>query len=111
VTTTSKAAGDGATTTTETATEADARPDRLTGMAQVREAAVYHTCGVMHDAIFEAYRLSDAIHRAVSGAYFDTRTAAETVESSEVQDKISEAIDCLCIARNSLERLLGEPPF
>jgi hypothetical protein len=37
------------TGSTDTATTA--KPERLTGMAQVREAEAYHTASVMHDAI------------------------------------------------------------
>ena len=88
MTTTTTDAGNGSTDT------ATGTPERLTGMAQVREAEAYHTASVMHDAIFEADRLCSAIYRAVTDAYLtrvrgdqadpEARTAAETADSAEV---------------------------
>ena len=86
MTTTTTAVSKGSTETTTAG-----KPERLTGMAQVREAEAYHTASVMHDAIFEADRLCSAIYRAVTDAYFshvredqadtEARSATETAES------------------------------
>ena len=97
------------------------KPERLTGMAQVREAEAYHTASVMHDAIFEADRLCSAIYNAVTDAYL-TRledradpgapSAAETAASPEVRDQAAEALRCLYSAQNHLQQLTNyEPPF
>ena len=97
------------------------KPERLTGMAQVREAEAYHTASVMHDAIFEADRLCSAIYRAVTDAYLlriedradtETRSAAETAASAEVRDQAAEALRCLYSAQSHLQQLTNyEPPF
>ena len=97
MTTTTTAAGNGSTDTTTTG-----KPERLTGMAQVREAEAYHTASVMHDAIFEADRLCSAIYRAVTDAYLtrvredqadaEARTAAEMADSPEVRGQAAEAL-------------------
>ena len=116
MTTTTTAA---ATRTTDTATTAN--PERLTGMAQVREAEAYHTASVMHDAIFEADRLCSAIYRAVTDAYLtrvqdqadpEAGTAAETADSPEVRGQAAEALRCLYAAQTHLQQLTSyEPPF
>src|SRR6516165_5233055 len=66
MTSTTTAASNGSTTDTA----APAEPERLTGMARVREAQTYHTVSVLRDAMTQADRLCDQIHHAVSGAYF-----------------------------------------
>jgi hypothetical protein len=117
MTTTTTAAGNGSA---DTATAG--KPERLTGMAQVREAEAYHTASVMHDAIFEADRLCSAIYRAVTDAYLtriredqadaEARTAAETAASAEVRDQAAEALRCLYSAQSHLQQLTSyEPPF
>jgi len=117
MTATTTAAGSGSAETTTAG-----KPERLTGMAQVREAEAYHTASVMHDAIFEADRLCSAIHRAVTDAYLsrfreeqadtEARTAAETASSPEVRDQAAEALRCLYSAQNHLQQLTNyEPPF
>ena len=115
MTTTTTAASNGSTDTPA------GKPERLTGMAQVREAEAYHTASVMHDAIFEADRLCSAIYRAVTDAYLtriedqadtETRSAAETAASAEVRDKAAEALRCLYSAQSHLQQLTNyEPPF
>jgi len=99
MTTTTTAVSNGSTDTPT------GRPERLTGMAQVREAEAYHTASVMHDAIFEADRLCSAIYRAVTDAYLsriredqadtEARTATEMASSPEVRDQAAEALRCL----------------
>ena len=117
MTTTTAAASNGSTDTAIAG-----KPERLTGMAQVREAEAYHTASVMHDAIFEADRLCSAIYRAVTDAYLtriredqadpDARTAAETASSPEVRDQAVEALRCLYSAQSHLQQLTNyEPPF
>jgi hypothetical protein len=117
MTTTTAAASNGSTDTTTTG-----KPERLTGMAQVREAEAYHTASVMHDAIFEADRLCSAIYRAVTDAYLtrvrddqadpEARTAAETADSPEVRGQAAEALRCLYAAQTYLQSLTSyEPPF
>ena len=115
MTTTTTAAGNGSTDT------AAGKPERLTGMAQVREAEAYHTASVMHDAIFEADRLCSAIYRAVTDAYLtrvqdqadpEAGTAAETADSPEVRGQAAEALRCLYAAQTHLQQLTSyEPPF
>jgi hypothetical protein len=116
MTTTTTAAGNGSTETPAR------KPERLTGMAQVREAQAYHTASVMHDAIFEADRLCSAIYRAVTDAYLnriredqadpDAPRAAETASSPEIRDQTAEALRCLYAAQNYLQNLTNyEPPF
>ena len=116
MTTTTTAASNSSTDTTT------GKPERLTGMAQVREAEAYHTASVMHDAIFEADRLCSSIYRAVTDAYLtrvredqtdtDARTAAETAASPEVRDQAAEALRCLYSAQTYLQSLTSyEPPF
>jgi hypothetical protein len=116
MTTTTAAASNGSTDTPA------GKPDRLTGMAQVREAEAYHTASVMHDAIFEADRLCSAIYRAVTDAYLtriredqadpEARTAAEMADSPEVRGQAAEALRCLYSAQTYLQSLTSyEPPF
>jgi hypothetical protein len=109
MTTSTKAASNGGTAP---APAAEPKPDRPTGMAQVRQALAYHTSSVMNDAAFEAYRLCDQIHRAVADAYLRDHTAAETAESPDITANVQEALDCLRTARRYLESLTSyEPPF
>jgi isopropylmalate/homocitrate/citramalate synthase len=121
MTTTTQAAGNGSTTTAA-ATAVTSQPERITGMAQVREAETYHAASVLNQAVFEAERLCAAIYRAVSDAYLrdvrkteadgDSSTATQTAESAEIQGKAKEALDCLCAAQRYVQRLLRyEPPF
>jgi hypothetical protein len=123
MTTTSTAASNGSTSTAPAET-ATAEPERLSGMARVREAQTYHTVSVLRDAMTEADRLCDQIHHAVSGAYFkdirqasaprDGRTARDLASSPEIRGQAEEALNCLYTARNYLNDLLGyasEPPF
>jgi hypothetical protein len=115
MTTTTTATGNGSTDTPA------GRPERLTGMAQVREAEAYHTASVMHDAIFEADRLCSAIYRAVADAFLaraedradtETLSAAETAASPGVRDQAAEALRCLYSAQNHLQQLTSyELPF
>jgi hypothetical protein len=117
MTTTTTATGNGSTDTTTT----NGKPERLTGMAQVREAEAYHTASVMHDAIFEADRLCSVIYRAVTDAYLtriqdqadpEASTAAETADSPEVRGQAAEALRCLYAAQTYLQSLTSyEPPF
>ena len=116
MTTTTTATGTGSTDTPA------GKPERLTGMAQVREAEAYHTASVMHDAIFEADRLCSAIYRAVTDAYLarvredqadpEALSAAETADSPEVRGQAAEALRCLYSAQTYLQSLTNyEPPF
>ena len=116
MTTTTAAVSNGSTNTPA------GRPERLTGMAQVREAEAFHTASVMHDAIFEADRLCSAIYRAVTDAYLtrvredqadaEARTAAEMADSPEVRGQAAEALRCLYSAQTYLQSLTNyEPPF
>ena len=116
MTTTTTATGNGSTDTPATR-----KPERLTGMAQVREAEAYHIASVMHDAIFEADRLCAAIYRAVADAFLaraedradpETLSAAETAASPKVRDQAAEALRCLYSAQNHLQQLTSyELPF
>ncbi len=120
MTTTTAAAGNGGTATTETG--AAGQPDRITGIAQVREAETYHAASVMNEAASQAERLCAVIYRAISDAYFKEvrrsadstgRTAAQTADSAEIRAQAQEALDCLDAAGQYARRLLAgsEPPF
>ena len=64
MTTTAKAASNGSPDPATTAA-----PERITGMARVKEAEAHHISSVAHDAAYEAERLAYAIYRAASDAY------------------------------------------
>jgi glycine cleavage system pyridoxal-binding protein P len=119
--TTAKAASNGSTDQAAAAVTTG-QPERITGMAQVREAETYHAASVLNEAACEAERLCTAVYRAVTDAYFkdvrhnadsDGRTATETAESPEIRGKAEEALNCLHAAECYLRRLLTgyEPPF
>ena len=121
MTTTVEAASNGSTITDQ-ATVATGQPERITGMAQVREAEAYQAASVMNLAMSEAERLCGEVYRAVSDAYFkdvrknadsDGRTAVQTAESPEIRGKATEALNCLHVAEQYVRRLLAgsEPPF
>ena len=118
--TTTKAAGNGSTTTAPATPTS--QPDRISGMARVYEAETYHAASVMYEAVSEAERLCSGIYRAVTDAYFkdvrknadgDGRTAAQTADSPEIRSKTEEALNCLQAAERHVRHLLAgsEPPF
>jgi hypothetical protein len=120
--TTPTAASNGSTTTTDTASGSAGKPERATGMAQVREAEVYHVASVMNEAVTEAALLCAVMYRAISDAYFkdvrrsadsEGRTAAEVADSPEIRGKAQEALNCLHAAEQYVRRLLADPqpPF
>jgi hypothetical protein len=92
-----------------------AKPERKTGVARVREAEVYHTASVVHDAAFEAERLCNDIWRAMSDVYVqrDVSESAQALTAPDMQRKIREAFACLDTAQDYLRHLMvsGEPPF
>ncbi len=95
---------------------AASQPERLSGMARVREAAAWRTASVAHDAAFEAERLCYEIHSTVNDAYQQGgSTAAEAAASRAVRDKVQEARTCLFAAANFLNALINgaseDPPF
>jgi hypothetical protein len=114
MTTTTAAASNGTTGTT--ASEATGQKDKPFGLAKVREAETYHNASILDNAVSEAERLSTAIHRAVSDAYFtDVRkdktkdtglTATQTAESPQIQAKAREVLNCLQAAEDYVQRLL-----
>jgi predicted DsbA family dithiol-disulfide isomerase len=119
MTTTTATAASNGSTGTQTAT---GQPERITGMARVNETETYHAASIMNAAMSEAERLCDAVYRAVTDAYFkdvrntadsDSRTAAETAGSDEIQAQAKEALNCLQAAERYMRRLLtdSEPPF
>jgi hypothetical protein len=119
--TTTKAVGNGGQTTEE-AVVTTGQPDRISGMARVSEAEIYHTASVMNEAMSEAERLCGAVYRAVTDAYFkdirnnaDTegRSATQTAESPEIRGTAQEALTCLEAAERYMRRLLTghDTPF
>jgi len=114
MTTTAQAASNGSTDTTTAETTGE--PEKVFGMAKIREAETYHNASVLHDAVFEAERLCTALQRAVSDAYFKEirkdqaasadLTATQTAESPQMQAKIQEALNCLHAAEAYAKRLL-----
>jgi len=123
MTTSAMAAGNGSSISEKTSGIAG-QPDRITGMAQVREAETYHAASIMNQAISEAERLCGQVYHAISDAYFKDvrhtsaddnggRTAAQTAESPEIRGKAEEALHCLYAAEQYVRRLLAgsEPPF
>jgi len=121
MTATTAAASNGSTTTEAPAPASE--PERLTGMARVRDTEVYHDASILRDAMSEADRLCESIYRAISDAYFkdirrkaddaDGRTAAEVADSPDVCGQAREALECLNAALGYVNRLTGTypPPF
>jgi hypothetical protein len=111
MTTTAKAVGNGST---DTGT-AD-QPERVSGMARIRNTEAYHTADILHDAAFEAERLCNAVYQAIYDAYYNQvrtdqkartgLTVAQTAESPQVQAKLQEALNCLHAAEEYAKRLL-----
>lgn len=112
------------TTSTGTVTPVPAsQPERLTGMARIRDAEVYHDASILHDAMSEAERLCESIYRAISDAHFkdirrkdddtDGRTATQVADSPDIRDQAREATECLNAALSYVNRLSGAypPPF
>lgn len=121
--TTATAAGNGSATATADADGGTAtKPERPRGMAQVREAEVYHDACVMNEAMAEAERLCAVIYRAITDAYYKDvrrsadsqgRTAAEVADSPDIRGKAEEALNCLHAAEQYARRLMAgsQPPF
>jgi hypothetical protein len=116
--TTSAKAADNGSIISEKASGTAGRPDRITGMAQVREAETYQAASVMNLAISEAERLCGEVYHAISDAYFKDvrhtsaddnggRTATQTVESPEIRGKAEETLNCLYAAEQYVRRLLA----
>ena len=109
-TATTKAAANGSQLTAP-----DPAPERLTGMALVEQAQVYHLANIARDAAYEAERLCEDIYHAASDTYLRHDTshdAAPALTGPALRDKASEAIRCLVAAENYLRSLTaGEPPF
>ncbi len=121
--TTAKAASNGSTDTAMASGTTD-KPERVSGMVVIRNVEAYHTASVLHDAAFEVERLCNAVHQAVSDAYFKEirkereprtdLTATQTAESPQIQAKVQEALNCLHAAEEYARRLLVntyQPPF
>jgi hypothetical protein len=92
--TTAKAASNGDTGPAGT-------PERISGVARVRDAQVYHLASLAHDAAFEAERLCNDIYRAASDARFgDPRSgdAREPLDHQAMTAKAEEAVLCLVTA-------------
>jgi len=110
MTSTATAAPSGSTSTAT-------RPERLSGMAAVRQARAYHEASIMHDAAYEAERLCNDIYRAVSDAYMDrtgtstsTSTSTAVLDDPVTQKKIRDALQCLASAQQWLFSLGGDEP-
>lgn len=108
--------------TTDADSGTAAKPERPKGMAQVREAEVYHDACVMNEAMAEAERLCAVIYRAITDAYYrevrrsagnQGRTAAEVADSPDIRGKAEEALNCLHAAEQYARRLMAgsQPPF
>jgi len=102
--------------TARTGAEAPAVPVPVTGLAYVRQSIEAHPASIAHDAAHEASSLCRAIHTAASDAFTsdrdDATAAAGALAAPEVQDMITEASECLDIARDYLRRLTQyDPPF
>jgi hypothetical protein len=105
MTTTGKAASNGSPA-------AAAAPERISGIARVKEAEAYHISSVAHGAAFEAERLCHAVYRAASDAYLRdsaTSEAASALADPAMQDTIREAVYCLVAAVDGLCSLMSEP--
>ena len=107
------------TTTTSPAANGSAspepKPERLSGMAAIREAEAWRTASLMHSAAFEAEQLANAIYRAVTDAYNPQgiSTAAQTATSPEIQARAHETGQCFYAALSHLNDLVAdtELPF
>ena len=94
MTTTAKAASNGSNAPASP-------PERISGVARVQEAQVYHLASVAHDAAYEAERLCNDIYRAASGTYLrdaSTSEAADTLADPAMIGKAQEAVTCLATA-------------
>ena len=92
------------------------QPERLAGMAVIREAEAWRTASVMHDAAYEGERLCEHIYRAVADAYKPSQgasAAAQTLADPAIRAKAEEARQCLYAAMSYLNDLVAdtEPPF
>ena len=107
-TATTKAAANGSQLTAP-----DPAPERLTGMALVEQAQVYHLANIARDAAYEAERLCEDIYRTASDAYLSRQDGgAAQAMTPPMRAKADEAIRCLVAAENYLRSLTaGEPPF
>jgi hypothetical protein len=92
----------------------DTKPERISGMARVREAQSYHLSSLAHDAAFEAERLCSQIYRTASDGYSYLREP--TAEALNVADdpatlaKAREALACLATAITYLNYLFDVLP-
>ena len=88
-------------------------PERLNGMARVREAQSYHLASLAHDATCEAERLCSQIYRTASGDYLRepaTTDAPNVADDPAIHAKAHEALECLATAITYLNSLFGILP-
>jgi hypothetical protein len=92
-------------------------PELKTGLAYVRESADYHLANIAHDSAYEATSLCMDIYRAASDAHTHSAPTgsqdAPVLADPGMQLKIKEALDCLYLAQDYLQRLIvrDDPPF
>jgi hypothetical protein len=88
-------------------------PERISGMARVREAQSYHLASLAHDAAFEAERLCSQIYRTASDGYMRepaTTEAPNVADDPAIHAKAHEALNCLVTAVTYLNYLFGILP-
>jgi hypothetical protein len=91
-------------------------PERVSGMARIRDAQSYHLSSLAHDAAFEAERLCSQIYRTASdgySSYLHEPTSAEAknvADDPAIHDKAREALACLATAITYLNYLFDVLP-
>ncbi len=106
------------TTVTDKTTVMPDSPQRLSGMARLRESQTWRTACNMSDAAMEAERLCEAINRLIFDAYQPSgdlpSVAAEAAASQQVREMADEAFQLLMKAVEYLRDLTrdrDEIPF
>jgi hypothetical protein len=92
-----------------------AAPERVSGMARIREAQSYHLSSLAHDAAFEAERLCSQIYRTASDgfSYLHEPTATEAknvADDPAIHAQAREALACLATAITYLNYLFDVLP-
>jgi hypothetical protein len=101
--TTVKAVSNGTDTTTDVR-----RAPREHGIHRVQEEQVYHLTGLAESALFEAERLLHQVNNTASAARridHDGSRGSEPVDVADLATVISEALDCIDVAAETLSRL------
>ncbi len=91
---------------TDTITDAS-RAQREHGIIRVQEEQVYYLTGLAESALFEAERLLHGVNNTASARRIDHdgSKGSEPVDVADLATVISEALDCIDVAAETLSRL------